>query len=151
MHGHSQQLLVTGSDTLTVCIFCANHYQASATGDKSQPAIFLSLETYFTTIKICIMFSALPNSFSEIKVCIQGEADIFCVFSLFSIKWKLCCTAADIWNEKENRLLYRMPKWTHRNIQSGLLHITGYRAKNSWWTEIFIEGLWQRYVQQLPN
>lgn len=102
----AKQLLVTGSDTPTVCIFCANHYQASATVDKSQPAIFLYLETYFTMIKICIMFSALPDSLSEIKVCIQGEADIFyCVFSPFSINWKLCCTAADIWNEKENRLI----------------------------------------------
>lgn len=106
----AKQLLVTGSDTPTVCIFCANHYQASATVDKSQPAIFLYLETYFTMIKICIMFSALPDSLSEIKVCIQGEADIFIVCFPPSQSIENFAVQLLIYEMKKRIDSYRMPK-----------------------------------------
>lgn len=74
----AKQLVVTGSDTaLRVSIFCANHYQASTTVDKSQLAIFLSLETYFITIKICTVFSTLPDSLSDSRLFIQERLIFF--------------------------------------------------------------------------
>lgn len=96
-----------------LCIFCASHYQASATVNKSQPAIFLSLKTYFTNIKICSVVSTFPDSLSDIHVCIRERLGFFHdAFSVILIDLKLCYIAAEIWNEKENRLLYRMPLGT---------------------------------------
>lgn len=111
----AKQLVVTGSDTaLRVSVYSVPAItRQSATVNKSQPAIFLSLKTYFTTIKICSVISTFPDSLSDIHVCIQERLGFFhYAFSVFLIVVKLCYIAAEIWNEKENWLLYRIPVWT---------------------------------------
>lgn len=150
MHDHSQ---AAGSNrqwhcSKGLCIFCANHYQASTTVDKSQLAIFFSLETYFITIKIWTVFFYVASWLVRYPSLYSGEVDIFhYAFSMFLINSKFCYTATEIWNEKENGLLYRMPEWASRNIQFDLLHVTGYRAKNLQSNgSVFIERLLQRYI-----
>lgn len=91
-----------------LCIFCASHHQASATVNRSQPAIFLSLKTYFTTVKICSVISTFPDSL-DIRSCIQESLGFFhYAFSMFLIDLKFCSRAAEMWNVKENGLLYSM-------------------------------------------
>lgn len=98
----AKQLVVTGSDTaLRVSVYSvpaiASHCQASTTVDKSQPAIFLSLKTYFTTIKICPVTSTFPDTLSDIHLCIQERLGFFhYAFSVFLIDLELCYIAAEI-------------------------------------------------------
>lgn len=135
-------------------IFRASHYQAPATVDTSQPAIF------FCLVKHILSWLRSALRFLRCQIARQRSTSVLKERSVFFIVCfpcsesieNFCCTAAGIWKEKENRLLYRTPERSNSNIQSDLLHSTGYRAQNVWLNRsVFVEELSQRHLQQLPN
>lgn len=150
----AKQLVVTGSDTARrVSVYSVPTItRHQLLWIRANLAIFLSLNTYFITIKICTVF-CIDRQLVRYPSLHSGEADVFlCVFFTFLISFELSYTAAEIGNENKNGLLHRMPEGASRNIHPDLLHVTGCRVKNVWLDgSVFIERLLQRHIYQLPN
>lgn len=109
----AKQLVVTGSDTaLRVSVY-------------SVPAIARHQLLWIraSQLSFCLSKHILPRLRSalwllhfqiacQISISVFRRGWVFSSFSMFLIDLKLCYIATEIWNEKENGLLYRMPVGT---------------------------------------